>query len=175
MVDFARDELKWTQPRALKKEFELRSGSQVLGRLVFKNSFGSFATGTSVDGCWTFKRVGFWQTRVTIRRCDSEADIATFMNNTWKGGGSLELPDGRRFRATSNLWQTKLEFQDTSENPMIELKTAGLVHLSATVEIQPAAHQMPELPWIVMLGWYLAIMMMSDSAGATGAAGAAGG
>jgi len=115
--------------------------------------------------------VGFWQTRVTIRRCDSEDDIATFRNSTWKRGGSLELPDGRTFRATTNLWQTKLEFQESSGNPMIEFKTAGLVHLSAKVQIHPVAHQLAELPWIVMLGWYLAIMMMNDTAGAAAAAG----
>ena len=171
IVELARHELKWTQPKALKNSFELHSDDQVVGTLVLKSIFGSFATGTSADGCWTFKRVGFFQTRVTIRRCDDETDIGTFRNSTWKAGGTLELPDGRKYRATSNLWQSKLEFQDPSGNPIIKLKTGGLMHLSAGVEIEPAAARIPELPWMVMLGWYLAVMMKNDSAGAAAAGG----
>ncbi len=102
-------ELEWVQPSAWKMQYELRAGEEIVATLRFRSSFGSFATAESADGCWTFKRVGFWQTRVTIRGCGSDMDIAMFKNNTWSGGGTLELPDGRKVLATTNLWQTKFE------------------------------------------------------------------
>jgi hypothetical protein len=159
-------QLKWVQPSALKMqyEFELRSGDELAATLRFRSSFGSFATGESADGCWTFKRVGFWQTRATVRVCDADADIATFKNNTWSGGGTLGLPDGRKFLATTNFWQSKFEFQDESGGTLIQFASSGLINLSGTVEIQPMAVSMPELPWIVMFGWYLTVMMHMDSA-----------
>jgi hypothetical protein len=161
-------ELKWVQPSAWKMQYELRAGDELIATLRFRSSFGSFATGESGDGCWTFKRVGFWQTRVTIRGCESEMDIAMFKNNTWSGGGALELPDGRKILATTNFWQTNFEFRTEAGESLVGFKTGGLVHFSAAVEIEPNAAGMPELPWIVMFGWYLAVMMYMDTASATG-------
>ena len=164
IVELIDQPFEWVQPRVLKMHYELRAGDELVATLRFRNSFGSFATGESADGCWTFKRVGFWQTRVTVRSCDGDSDIASFKNNTWSGGGTLELSDGRAFRATTNLWQTKLEFQNESNNTRIQFKSGGLLHQSATVRIQAGAVGTPELPFMMMLGWYLIVMMSADSA-----------
>jgi hypothetical protein len=146
--------------------YELLAGNELAATLRFRSSFGSLATGESPDGCWTFKRAGFFQTRVTIRVCGEEADIAVFRNNTWSGGGTLELPDGRELLATTNLWQTNLEFKSEPEATLLRFKSSGLIHLSATVEIQQQAIALGELPWMVMLGWYLIVMMNQDAAAA---------
>lgn len=103
-----------------------------------------------------------------FRSCGSDVDIAMFRNNTWSGGGSLELPDGRKFLATTNFWQTSFELKTEADETLVRFKTRGLLHLSATVEIQPDAAAMPELPWLVMFGWYLVVMMHMDSAALTG-------
>ena len=163
--------LRWFQPSTFQRQFELQANEEVVATLRFRSLCGTLATGEGVDGCWTFKRVGFWQTSVTIRECNSDLDIATFKNNTWSGGGTLELPGGKEYRATTNFWNTRFEFQDQSGATVIEFKTGGLLHLSATVEINPAAAALPEMPWLVMLGWYLILMMYMDAS----VAGAAGG
>ena len=157
-------DLEWAQPSAWKMQYELRAGDELIATLRFRSSFGSFATAESEDGCWTFKRVGFWQTRATIRSCGSETEVATFKNNTWSGGGTLELPDGRKFPATTNLWKINLEFKTEAGKTLVRFKTSGLVHLSATVEIQPDAAVLSELPWVIMFGWYLTVMLYMDTA-----------
>lgn len=171
IFDLVNRPLKWVQPGALKMHYELRSADELAASLRFRSSFGSFATAESADVCWTFKRVGFWQTSVTIRACGANDDIAVFRNNTWSGGGTLEFPDGRKILANTNFWQTRLEFKTESGETLVEFETAGLLHISATVEIKPRAVAMPELPLIVMLGWYLVVMMYTDSAAATVAVG----
>ena len=164
IADLIGGELKWEQPSALKMDYELRAADELVATLHFRSSFGSFATGESADGCWTFKRVGFWQTKATVRRCDTDDDIAVFKNNTWSSGGTLELSDGRTLQATTSFWKTNLAFSNESGETLIEFKTAGLLRLSATVAIKPSLVNMPELPWIVMLGWYLVVMMYRDAA-----------
>lgn len=159
-------ELKWVQPSTWKMEYELRAGDEILATLRFRSSFGSFATAESEDGCWTFKRIGFWQTRVTIRSCGSDTDIAVFKNNTWSGGGTLELPDGREFPATTNLWQTNLQFKTDAGETLVQFRSGGLAHLSATVEISSDAAGVRELPLLVMFGWYLSVMMYMDASAA---------
>ncbi|HWM91609.1 MAG TPA: hypothetical protein VN493_12655 [Thermoanaerobaculia bacterium] len=159
-------ELRWNQPRAPKMEYELRAGEELVATLRFRSSWGSFATAESADGCWTFKRVGFWQTRVTVRPCESEAEIATFRQGTWSAGGTLELPDGRKYLASTNFWQTQYEIQTESGEPLIRFRTGGVLRMTAQMEIEPMAAELPELPWMAMLGFYLAVMMRNDSAAA---------
>jgi hypothetical protein len=171
MGDVLDCELKWSQPGAFKLYFELRAGDEIGATLRFRSLFGSLATGESADGCWTFKRAGFFQTRVTIRVCGEETDIAIFKNNTWSGGGALELPDGRKLLATTNLWQSNLQFTTESGEVLLRFKTGRLLHLSAMVEVQQSAIGLPELPWLAMLGWYLIVMMNMDAAAVTAAAG----
>jgi len=162
-------ELEWMQPNAFKMNYELREGEECVSTLRFRSSWGTFATAESQEGCWTFKRTGFWQTRVTIRPCGSEDDLASFKHNTWSGGGTLEFPDGRTFRATTNFWQTSLEWSIENGETLVRFHTHGLVRLAARVEILTAAVQQSSLALMIPLGWYLIIMMYNDSAATSGA------
>ena len=138
--------------------------------LCFRSSSGSFATATSADGSWSFKRVGFWQTKVTVRASGAETDLAVFRNNTWGGGGTLELPDGRKYPANTNFWATQYEFKTEAGEPLVSYKKiGGVLHTSAAVEIHPPAKDIAEMPWMVLLGWYLTVMMLNDHAAAVAA------
>jgi len=117
--------LKWLQPNWLKMEYELHAGEEVVATLRFRSSFGTLATAQSADGCWTFKRVGFFQTRVTVRTCDSENDLAVFKNNTWKGGGTLILAGGREYPVSTNFWQTEYAFQNAQGEPLVRQDPLG--------------------------------------------------
>jgi hypothetical protein len=175
LYEVADQSLKWSQPSTFKNAYELRAGDELIATLKFKSVFGSFATGESADGSWTFKRVGFWQTRATIRAADSETELASFKDKTWASGGTLSMADGRQLRATTNFWSTKLTFQDDKHDPLIVFDNHGILHLSSIVDIRPSARAMPELPWLVMFGWYLSIKMSQDATGAAAAGAAAAG
>ena len=163
--------LQWTQPAALSMRFVLEANGEPAATLQFRNLLGSLASGESADGSWTFKRTGFIKTGVTIRRSGDVADVATFANHSWSGGGTLHLPDGRVLRAGTNLWHSQLAFETEAGEPWLTFKSAGFLHLSSELEIQATAWKMPELPWIVMLGWYLIVMMRMESSAAAAAAG----
>lgn len=163
MSDLAMTGLKWEQPSARRMEYVLRAGEEEAATLKFRSAWGSLATAESGDGCWTFKRVGFFQTRVSIRACGDETELATFRNNTWSGGGTLEFPDGRAFRATTNLWQTRLEWQSAEEVPLVCFHTGGVIRQSAQVEVELHGGTLAELPLLIVLGWYLVVMMNQDA------------
>lgn len=168
IVDLVSEPVRWEQPSAFKMEYELRAGQEVAATLRFRSSFGSFATGESADGCWTFKRVGFWRTRATVRVCGAEEDLGAFRNNAWTGGGVLELPDGRSYPANTSFWMTGYEFTTAGGAPLLRYHSGGLLKLSATMEILAEARSIPELPWMALLGWYLYVMLYTD-ASTTGA------
>ena len=154
--------LEWQQPNLLKMEYELKSRDSLLATLRFRSFWGTFATAETADGCWTFKRVGFWQTRVTIHPCNSEDEIAAFKNDTWSDGGTLLFPDKRKYLANTNFWKTQYEFKTENGEPLIHFQNVGFVRPSAKVTIHESAKAMPELSWIVTLGWYLILMMEND-------------
>lgn len=163
MRDCIERTLHWRQPSALQQRHELRDGEVEVATLEFRNAFGTLATAQTAEGVWTFKRVGVFNARVTVRAGDSERDLAAFRPNTWKAGGTLELADGRQFRADTNLWMTRYSFASPDEQPLVSFqRIAGVLHHSAEVTVHESARTLPELPWIVPLGWYLALLMQHD-------------
>jgi hypothetical protein len=171
LSELAGRHLRWTKAgRESGGGYALQDGDETVATLRFRSAWGSFATAESGDGCWTFKRVGFLQTRVTIRASGSEDEIAVFRNNSWSGGGTLELPDGRRLQADTNCWMTNFSFSTDTGEPLVRFtKIGGLLKLSSTIEVLPAGARFGAAPWLVILGWYLAIQMHNDAAAAAAA------
>lgn len=164
-------ELKWIQPHTLKMDYELRAGDLVAATLSFPRPFDLQAIATAAGGSWTFEQVGFWKTKVIIRASGAETDLAVFKNNAWNGGGTLELPDGRKYLASSNFWSTRYEFKTEMGEALIRYtKIGGMLHMSSMTEIQPLAKNIPELPWMVSLGWYLTVMIQMEAGAAATAA-----
>lgn len=173
ILEFVGQELKWEQPKVMKMEYLLQSGQETVASLRFRSAWGSFAQAECAEGCWTFKRVGFFQPRVSVRACNAEDEIATFRNNTWTGGGTLELLDGRRYPANTNFWMTRFAFTTETGQELIRYtKIGGFLHMSARVLVLPDAALLPETPWMTLLGWYLTIMLHQEAAAATSAAAA---
>jgi hypothetical protein len=161
---FAGHELQWLQPHALSQSYELRSGDDQIATLSFRGILGSLATGVSADGRWTFKRSGFLVTHVTVREEGSDTDLAVFRHKTWQSGGTIEFPDGRHYLASTNFWQTRYALTTDADSPLVTFrKASGVFHLNAHVDIHAAAVSLPELPWLVMLGWYLKVLLYRDS------------
>lgn len=160
--------LKWVQP-SMRQEFDLLTGDTRAATLNFRSSWGTLAFADSEDGNWTFKRIGFWQHRASIRETGAEQDLAIFTNNTWSQGGTLEFIGGRRYKATTNFWMTQMEWKTEDEQPLVRFHIGGFFKHTADVEILALAAHLPELPLLVLFGWYLVLMLYRDSA-ATAAA-----
>jgi len=160
----AQASLQWAQLSMFKQHYELRAGETLIAAMEFRSAWGTLATASSADGCWTFKRVGFWQNKASIRLCEGETDLAIFQNNTWSEGGTLTFADGATFKATTNFWNTQLKFQTEADEPLVQFTIGGVFKASAEVEILPVAMALKELPILVLFGWYLVVMLQSDSA-----------
>jgi hypothetical protein len=162
IIGASEQEMRWSQPSAMRREYELRSSGEVLATLKFRSSCGTLATAESADGCWTFKRTGFWQNRASIRACGSNTDLAMFQNNTWDGGGSLAFSNGRQIKATTNVWMTHFEFRTLTDEPLVTFDYGGVFHRSAEVRVSSLAGDAADTSLLVLFGWYLVIMLDSD-------------
>src|SRR3974390_1144186 len=96
-------DLQWARDPASKRNHLLSSSAGVAGTLSFENYHGSRAQGETAHGVWTFKREGFLQTRVSIRRPGSDATIG-MVSLSASGNGILTLPGGVEYRFSTSGW-----------------------------------------------------------------------
>jgi len=158
--EVAGSELLWIQGRGL--AFELRAGDEVAGSLRWERS--SLATGKTADERWTFKREGFWHARVTVRVPGSDANLAVF-DPSWTRGGSLELEPGRTLRfVAANFWRSQWDWVDEASQPLVHFKNHGTgFKLECKVVVENQAIALPDMPLLVVLGWYLLVLSSLDS------------
>lgn len=171
---------QWVQPKAMQNRFELRAEAHLFAVLEFPKMFGSLATATWAEGCWTFKRVGFFSTKITVRKEGEETDLYVYRPK-WTGAeGTLYSGDQPMYNwKVANFWATQFAWLDGYGRPLILFKPgvedpglADLFKVQAKVEIQPEAQGLKDLPLLALLGWYLMILHQQDSAAAAAAASA---
>jgi hypothetical protein len=183
-------ELIWRQPKALKEDYQLQAGDEVVATLRWEKGWGSLATARTAEGEWTYKRSGFWQQRVGARPVGSEREVATFIPE-WTGNGALTVEGGRTFRwAGKGFWGMEKVWQEREDAPPLvgfkhngSLKTEARVILSPTAavlpeiaqlddlyrpvtpaEMAPPSTSLAELPLLVTLGFYLMVLEAMDTA-----------
>lgn len=164
-------ELTWVQPSAFKSHYELRFGDELIGTLRFPKFLSSLAEAETADGRWTFQRVGFWKKRTVVRASSAAADLAVYVPNVWRGGGTLEVEGGSKYMLEVSRWRSTVEFKTETGESLIHMKNRGVFRHSASVQMYRKALQTPELSWMVPLGLYLFVMMQRDTAAHAAASG----
>jgi hypothetical protein len=168
--------LSWQQPQAFKCEYELRAGDELLGSIHKTRKFG-VAMEAEIGGTrFMLETVGFTRSRIMVREAGAAGEPAVFQRGFF-GGGQLLLPGGRSYRwKMTSFWGSRWAFVDDSGQPLVSLRPRKRVfRTGGEVEIAPGALTLPELPMLVLLGWYLLLRTLQDSASAAGAAAAAAG
>jgi hypothetical protein len=155
--------LKWVQPRAFRLEYELQAGDKTAATLCYPRFFDTFAIASSADGTWTFRGGDFRQPTVSIRIVGAETDLALFKCNMWAAGGTLELPDGRKYQGQLTHRGHEYSLRTETGEILVSYKKMvpilEILHMSADTWIHYATKDIVELPWLVMLGWHLILVI----------------
>lgn len=162
IVECAGRPLRWQQAKLTARSYLLLDAGETVATLRVGHGTGSPARAESAAGTWHFERFGALKPKVRIQDADGAA-AGTFEPNTWQGGGTLVLPDTRRLLVSTNLWQTRHAIAAENGDELIRFSRVIALKESSDVEILPTAAALAELPWLVALGWYLALMMEVDS------------
>jgi hypothetical protein len=165
------EELAWEQPRKHKRAYELRADDEMVARLRWEHHHSQVAAGEAAEGCWTFKRQGFLHQRVEARQSESALEIARFQPH-WRGGGTLEFPDGRLFGlCQTSFWNVEWAWTTADNDMLLRINRESRCLLQkGYVDLLPAASAVPELSLLVLLGWYLIILAADDATTAVVAA-----
>src|SRR5262245_41787962 len=132
--------LVWTQPRVLKRAYELRAGRVVLGSLRWAKAFSPLATAECSGTQWTFERHGFLSPRVSVRARGSGSDVAVLQRN-WRGRGIVQVIGGRTYHwSKTSLWRSSWAFASDSGELLLRFSaTCKLMRHHAQVSAEPRA------------------------------------
>jgi hypothetical protein len=162
-MEVAGGQLLWVQPHN-GLVFELRGGDEVVGSLRWERN--SLARGETAGQQWTFKREGIWHPHVTVRIAGSDVNLGLF-HPDWTGGGRLELGRQLRFGA-SGFWRPQWDWMD-GDQPLVHFERRGMFKLESHVQIEKAVAASPDVPLLVVLGWYLLVLAALDAESGGGA------
>jgi hypothetical protein len=163
-------EAEWVQPKTGKRYFELMAGGSSVMSLEFRSNDGSLANAECDSGSWTFKRVGFFNTLITVRAEGSDKDLAVFRPGTW-GGGILTFPGGPSFAwKSANFWGTAWMFAGC-DKPAVRFnsgikdsKFKDIFKTQATVNVEPSEVDEEKILILLSLGIYLMVGQDDDAA-----------
>lgn len=162
-------DLTWTRASKSPLVYELRADEAIVATLRWQK--GSLAEAETAAGRWTFKRVGFWHPRVTVRVAGVDTDSAIFAAG-WTGGGILRLAAGREFAwGAATFWHTQWAWKDAAGQPVVTFASKhGTAPAAGHLEVALAALDLPELPLLAPLGWYLLLLQAREDEASTVAA-----
>jgi hypothetical protein len=127
------------------------------------------ATARTADGAWAFDRAGLLTKKVRI---EPEAGIsAEYDAAGWEGGGELATQLGTRFTfRPANIMSTRWSFVDEGGQPYVTflLEMRRFFRTVQVVQIEAAGAGSGELPLLVTLGTWLAVLARRDQASGVG-------
>jgi hypothetical protein len=157
-------ELVWQKVPGIRRTRELLLEGQTWVRLRRMSVFRSLATVEAGTSSWTLKRVGWFRTRVTVRRAGETENIAVFTPN-WLGScGTLEFADGRAYR-----WATTKSFGREHTLSRADGTTVLRFRGGSRMRIETGERE-TDLPLLAAFGYYLLQLEREDSATVTAAA-----
>ena len=141
-------ELQWVHPNKFKGEYELRGGDEVFVRFHLNGASGSQIEVETADGNWIIKRKGFGQ-NITIVAFDSQTELAA-IKRSMSGKSTLLTLDGREYRwRCTSFWRDVWTWFNNEDMPLLHLIRGS------RVQLEPAAHDLPDLAMLTTIGWYL--------------------
>lgn len=158
--DSQNDELSWVQASDGEAGYRLVQDGKSVASLRFAKALGSLATGDAEGSRWTFKRVGVFRPRITVRLEGSETDLAVFEPG-WTGAGPLRFSEGRSYRWTNvSFWQLEWAFvRDDDGSPLVRFFQRAVGRHGGPVRVEAAAKELRDLPVLLLLGWYLLVLL----------------
>jgi hypothetical protein len=157
---------EWRKPGTLDSLYELRCENLYLGSLDFQSPFTTIAFAETADGKWSFKRVGFWNQKVTIREEGKHENIATWSNS------EICFNNGKIYIwKSSNFWSNQWAFISsndevvmTIEQGVAEKKFSDIFKTQATIEIYPSKEMQGNITVLLPFAFYLLILQQRDAA-----------
>jgi hypothetical protein len=164
LSDYIGNELFISQKSIWKREFELRSGDELIALMYYPKFFGDRTELSIQNEVFEFFRPKFFSRKVAVRKKGYENPFAHFKNNFWGSKGILELPRGNNLNIKFGIFKKQTEIFLGENDLLVTILSQFSVKRRSEVVIAKRSELIDEYPWIVMLGFYLSQVRKRSSA-----------
>jgi len=164
LSDYIGNELLIFQKSIWKREFELRSGDELIALLYYPKFFGDRTELTIQNESYEFYRPKFFSRNVDIRKKDYQNPFAHFTTNFFGRKGVLELPRGIKLSMKFGLFRKQAEIFLGENDLLVSILSRFSVKEKSEIIISKRSEIIDEHPWIIMLAFYLAQLRKRNSA-----------
>ena len=159
-------QLRWRQPAAFARRYELHGASGPVARLEFLKKAGPLATAQLLNAHWNFERQGQAFSRTLIRDTTG-ARIGEYRPNPFGTRGRLTLADASAYNlAATNKWNTDWQWLNDHGDGLLGFRFKSGIPNAAEVFLGDPSQ--PDLGLLVTFGFYLLILPHEDAALAPG-------
>jgi len=164
LSDYIGKELLIFQKSIWKRDFELRSGEELIARLFYPKFFSDLTELSVWEETYEFYRPKFFSRDVDIRKKGYQNPFAHFKNNFWGSKGVLELPRGIRLNMKFGFFRRQADIYLGENELLVSILNKFSIKERCEVVIEKRSEIIDEYPWIIMLGFCLAQLMKRNSA-----------
>jgi hypothetical protein len=164
LSDYIGKELLIFQKSIWKRDFELRSGEELIARLFYPKFFSNLTELSVWEETYEFYRPKFFGRDVDIRKKGYQNPFANFKNNFWGSKGVLELPRGIRLIMRFGFFRKQAEIYIGESDLLIAILGRFSFKERSEIIINKKSEIIDEHPWIIMLAFYLAQLRKRNSA-----------
>jgi hypothetical protein len=158
------EKLTWIRESEDSRNFILKGGQETVGSIRWDKEAGSLAVGEAKGQRWTFKRVGFFHSHITVRNYGVAEEFAR-VEVRGGGAGMIHFSDGERYNFLANLWRAEWQWATPSGSTMIKFRRDFSIDERAGDVLIPQEHLSTiHLPLLIVLGWYLIVLIADDAA-----------
>jgi hypothetical protein len=162
--DYIGSDLKILQKSIWRRDFELKSGDELIARLFYPKFFSDSTELSIQNESYEFYRPKYFSRDVDIRKKGYQNPIASFRNNFWRSNGVLELPRGLKLNLKFGFFKKQAEIYLGENDLLISILSGFSIKVRSEVIIEKRSEITDEYPWIIMLGFYLTQLMKRNSA-----------
>ena len=162
--DYIGNELLIFQKSIWKREFELRSGDELIALMYYPTFFGDRTELSIQNEAFEFFRPRFFSREVAVRKKGYENPFARFTTNFFGRKGALELPRGIKLNMKFGIFKKQTEIYLGENDLLVTILSQFSVKRRSEVVIAKRSELIDEYPWIIMLGFYLSQVRKRSSA-----------
>ena len=162
--DYIGSDLKILQKSIWRRDFELKSGDELIARLFYPKFFSDSTELNIQNESYEFYRPKLFSWVVDIRKKGYQNPIASFKNNFWGSKGVLELPRGLRLNLKFGFFKKQAEIYLGENELLISILGCFSLKVRSEVIIEKRSEIIDEYPWIIMLGFQLSQLRKRRSA-----------
>ena len=164
LSDYIGKEVLIFQKSIWKRDFELRSGEELIARLFYPKFFSDLTEISVWQETYEFYRPKFFSRDVDIRKKGYQNPFANFKNNFWGSKGVLELPRGIRLTMKFGFFRKQAEIYIGESDLLIAILGRFSLKERSEIIFNKRSEIIDEHPWIIMLAFYLAQLRKRNSA-----------